>query len=141
VIGINTAVIRVESAEGLGFAVPINTARDIAEQFLTTGRVRRAYLGVYPIDITPPMAEQMGLPVREGVIIYEVSEGSPAARAGLRRLDIITRMNDTPITQAGDLRKVIRQVGAGGAVRIEVRRPPNGARSTITVRLGETEIR
>ncbi len=141
VIGINTAVIRVESAEGLGFAIPINTARDIAEQFLTTGRVRRAYLGVVPIDVTPPMAEQMGLPVREGVIVYDVAPDSPAASAGVRRLDIITRMNDTPITQAGDLRKVIRQVGAGGSVRLEVRRPPNGARSTITVRLGETEVR
>ena len=87
------------------------------------------------------MAEQMGLPVREGVIIYSVQEGSPAARAGLRPLDIVTRMNDTPITQAGDLRKVIRQVGAGGTVRIEVRRPPNGARATITVQLGEMVIR
>ena len=141
VIGINTAVIRVESAEGLGFAIPINTARDIAEQFLTTGRVRRAFLGVVPIDVTPAMAAQMGLPVREGVIIYNVQEGSPAARAGLRNLDIVTRMNDTPITQAGDLRRVIRQVGAGGTVRIEVRRPPNGARSTVSVQLGETEIR
>jgi serine protease Do len=131
----------VEGAEGLGFAVPINTAREIAEQLLTTGRIRRAFLGVVPIDITPPLAEQMGLPVREGVIIYEVSPDSPAARAGLRRLDVITRMNDTPITQSGDLRRVLRQTGAGGAVRIELRRPPNGARSTVTVQLGVTELR
>ena len=141
VIGINTAVIRVESAEGLGFAIPINTARDIAEQVLTTGRIRRAYLGVLPLDITPAMAAQMGLPVREGVIAYEVPDDSPAARAGLRRLDIITQMNDTPIRQAGDLRRVIREVGAGGSVRITLRRPPNGTTSTVTVRLGELETR
>jgi S1-C subfamily serine protease len=66
VIGINTAVIRVEGAQGLGFAVPINLARDIATQLLETGRVRRAYLGIAQTDVTPPIAEQFGLPVRDG---------------------------------------------------------------------------
>ena len=141
VIGINTAVIRVEGAEGLGFAVPINLARQIAEQVLTTGRIRRAYLGVIPLDITPQLAEQMGLPVREGVILGEVPQNSPAARAGLRRLDIITRMNDTEIAGAGDLRRVIRSVGPGGTVRIQLLRPPAGQRVTVTAQLGETEIR
>jgi serine protease Do len=140
VIGINTAVIRVEQAEGLGFAVPINLARQIAEQLLTTGRIRRAYLGVIPVDITPPLAAQMGLPVREGVILYDVPANSPAASAGLRRLDIITRMNDTEISSAGELRRVLRAVGPGGTVRIQVLRPPNGERVTVTARLGEQEI-
>lgn len=141
VIGINTAVIRAQGAEGLGFAIPINLARQIAEQVLTTGRIRRAYLGVQPQDITEPLAQQLGLPVRQGIIIVQVIDGSAAARAGLRRLDVITRMNDTEITRSGDLRRVLREVGAGGTVRIQVLRPPNGERTTVSVRLIELEIR
>jgi serine protease Do len=139
VIGINTAVIRIEGAEGLGFAIPINLARSIADQLLTTGRIRRAYLGVVPLDITPPLAEQLRLPVREGVIVYSVEPNSPAARAGLRAQDIIVRINDTAIDQAGDLRRVLREAGPRGTVRLQIIRAP-GQRSTLTAQLGEVEI-
>jgi serine protease Do len=139
VIGINTVVLRDPSgagaAAGLGFAVPINLANDVAQQILTTGRVRRAYMGVSLAEITPQVAAQFRLPVREGVGIVEVEPGSPAERAGVRAQDIITRANDTPVTSTGDLRRVIRGAGPGGTVSLTVLRP--GGTSTLRLTLGE----
>ncbi|MGZ8376368.1 MAG: S1C family serine protease [Gemmatirosa sp.] len=134
VIGINTAII--PSAMGLGFAIPINLARNIADQLIATGRVRRAVLGVIPVDVTPPLAQQLGLPVREGVLIYQIEQNTDAYRVGLRAGDIITRIDDTAIEQSGDMRRVLRAVGPGGTVRVQVVRR-GGAGQTYTVRLGE----
>jgi S1-C subfamily serine protease len=139
VIGINTAVIRVERAEGLGFAVPINLARNIADQLLATGRIRRTYLGVVPVDITEPLAQQLGLPVREGIIVYSVQPNSPAARAGLRAQDIITSINGAPMRQSGDLRRMLRESEPGATARVEILRAPN-TRTTVSVRLGLLEF-
>ena len=138
VIGINTAII--PAASGLGFAVPINLARNIAEQLLTTGRIRRAVLGIQPVDVTPPLAQQLGLAAREGVLVYGIDETTDAYRAGIRPGDIITRLNNTRVTQSGDLRGVLREIGPGGTLRVEVAR--RGAqRQTFNVRLGEQVIR
>ena len=135
VIGLNTVVITAPGATGLGFAIPINLANDIAQQLLTSGRVRRAYLGVQPGDITPELAAQFNLPVREGVIVLQVPPGSPAARAGLRAQDIITRINGTPVTGNGMLRSVLRELKPGDRAQLTVLRPSGP--TTITVTLGE----
>jgi serine protease Do len=141
VIGINTAVIRVEGAEGLGFAIPINLARDIAEQLLTTGRVRRAYLGVELADLNPAAADRFGLPVRQGAFVAGVEAGSPAAAAGLRPQDIVVRANDADVRQVGDLRRALRLAGAGARVRLEVVRPGAGSnRIVVTPQLGSREV-
>jgi serine protease Do len=137
VIGINTAII--PSASGLGFAIPINLARNIADQLIATGRVRRAVLGILPVDVTPPLAQQLNLPVREGVLVYEVEPNTGAARAGLRAGDIITNINGTVIEQSGDLRRVLRAAGPGATVRVEFARRGAG-RQTASVRLGEQII-
>lgn len=139
VIGINTAVIRVEGAEGLGFAVPINLARDIAEQLLTTGRVRRAYLGVELADLNPAAAERFGLPVRQGAFVGSVEAGSPAAVAGLRSQDIVVSANGAAVRQVGDLRRALRQAGPGARVRLEVVRP-GGGRLAVTAQLASREV-
>ena len=139
VIGINTAVIRIEGAEGLGFAVPINLARSIADQLLTTGRIRRAVLGIYPTDVTPPIAQQFGFPVREGVLVYGIDERSDAYRAGLRPGDVIVRMNGQPVEQQGDLRRVLRAAGPGATVRVEVVRR-GGSRAAFDVRTAEQVV-
>jgi Trypsin-like serine proteases, typically periplasmic, contain C-terminal PDZ domain len=137
VIGINTAVLRGNGAEGLGFAVPINVARDVARQVLNTGSVRRAIMGVIPQSITPPMAREFGLPVSEGVILGEVSPGSPAERAGLRPGDILTRADNQPLTGSGDLLRVLRAKRAGDEVALAVRR---GARTfRVSVRLAPAQ--
>jgi S1-C subfamily serine protease len=133
VVGINTAIL--EGTTGLGFAIPINLARDVADQILTTGRVRRAFLGIGYADIDPYLAREFGLPVQEGIIITQVGTGSPAARAGIRQGDIITAIGRTEITQGGDLRRALRGQRPGDPVSLTV----IGAegRRSVNVRLGE----
>src|SRR5690606_30214849 len=96
-------------ATGLGFAVPINLARDVAEQLLATGAIRRALLGIGYQDISREMAAQLRLPVNAGLIVTNVNPGTPAADAGLRRGDIITRINSSDINGGGDLSRFLRQ--------------------------------
>jgi serine protease Do len=140
VIGINTAVIRVEGAQGLGFAIPINIARDIAEQLLTTGRIRRAYLGVALGDLSPGLAERYGLPTRDGAVIGTVEPGSPADRAGMRPYDIVVRANGAAVRQSGDLRRALRQAGPGATVQLEVVRVGTRGRLTVAPQLDAREV-
>ena len=138
VIGINTVVLSGEGLQGLGFAVPINLATDVVQQVLATGRVTRSYLGVNYGDIEPELARQFRLPVTEGIILLEVARGSPAARAGLRPEDIVTRIDDVDIATGGDLRRVLRSRQPGSTVTLQIVRP--SGRSTVTVRLGEAPV-
>ena len=137
VIGINTVIL--QGAAGLGFAVPINLANEMVQQVLTTGRVRRAYLGISSADIEPEFAAQFRLPVSEGIIVRQVGANTPAERAGIRRADIITRINNTPITRGGDLVRLLRNMRPGTDVEVTVVRP-QGTR-TLTVRLEEAPPR
>jgi serine protease Do len=133
VIGINTAVLR--GATGLGFAIPINLASNIAEQILTTGRVRRAWIGIAYGDIDPELAAQFRLPVRQGIVVTQVVPGSPAAAAGLRLEDIIVQVGSTEIARGGDLRSVLRDRRPGDTLDFRIVR--GGTARTVTVRLGE----
>ena len=133
VIGINTAII--QGTTGLGFSIPINLANDVMTQVLTTGRVRRAYLGITYGDIDPELAARFGLPAREGIVITSVQPGSPAARAGLQPSDIVRRINDVNISRGGDLKRALRSLQPGASVRIEVVRA--GGTVNLTTRLVE----
>jgi serine protease Do len=138
VMGINTVII--QGTTGLGFAIPINLARDIAEQVLTTGRVRRAVLGIVPDDLIPELAQLYDLPVREGIIVRQVEPGSPGARAGLQVADIITHIDGQRVTTSGDLRRILRGRRPGDSVRLTVVRAPDRGRATtltLTAQLGE----
>jgi S1-C subfamily serine protease len=130
VIGINTAVLRDvprgPTLVGIGFAVPINVGRDIAEQLLTTGRIVRSFLGIRYSDVTREMAQQFRLPVQEGVILQDVQLNSPAAAAGLRANDMITQVGDVPIRHGGDLRRVLRATRPGATISIRGVRPGTG---------------
>ncbi|HET7600856.1 MAG TPA: trypsin-like peptidase domain-containing protein [Gemmatimonadales bacterium] len=137
-IGINTAVISAPGASGLGFAIPINLANDIARQVLTTGRITRAFLGIDYRDIGPELARQFRLPVDEGVIVATVGRGTPAAEAGLRPGDIITALDGQAVTQGADLRKAIRGRKPGDTIRLQVLRPDG--RHTLTAKLTELTI-
>jgi serine protease Do len=139
VIGINTAIIRPGIATGLGFAVPINLARDIAEQLITTGVIRRAFLGIDYVDLTREIAAQLRVPVNEGIIVMRVEAGTPAAGAGIRRGDIITGLADTRIRSGGDLRRQIRQLRPGDVAGVTGVRA--GQPFTAQVRLGQVVTR
>ncbi|MES2459949.1 MAG: trypsin-like peptidase domain-containing protein [Armatimonadota bacterium] len=126
VIGINTAVLRGNGAEGLGFAVPINDARKSARDLAEKGRVDRAIMGIGPVSITPQVVQRFGLPVQEGVIVAEISRGLPADRAGIRPGDIITTMDGTKIAGTGDLLRILRSKAPGDVVKISGVREGNG---------------
>ena len=107
-IGINTAVLSEDfSAEGIGFAIPVNLVRGVTEQLKEHGRVRRGWLGVVPRDVTISRAEQLGLQNQGGVEIVAIYQNSPAMLAGLRRGDIITHINDQPIQVSRQLLNII----------------------------------
>ena len=138
VIGINSVILSPTGTSiGLGFAIPINLASDVARQLLTTGRITYAYLGVGVADIYPEVARQYGIPVQEGVIVGQVDPQSPAGRSGLRLNDIIVRIGDDEVTNGGDLRRILRERRAGETVPVVVVRPPDGRRETVNVRLAQ----
>ena len=128
VIGINTLILR--NATNLGFAVPIDLASNAAEQIVRTGRVLRVRLGVLYSDVDPEMAQAFHLPVQQGVVIAGVSPGSPAARAGVREQDIITRVDDASVANGGDLRRALRNRKPGDRIQLTLRR---GAQQLVAV--------
>ena len=135
VIGSNTAILR--GTTGLGFAVPINLANDVATQILTTGHVTRAFLGVGYRDLLPEIAQQYQLPVRQGVIVVDVARNTPAQRAGLELGDIITRIDDTPLATSGDLVRVLRARKPGDTITLHYVRVGTSGDQTVQVRLTE----
>jgi S1-C subfamily serine protease len=137
VIGINTAVLRPEGAEGLGLAIPIKTAQVYAQQIIAGAQSRRGtpYLGIQYASFNEQTARAYGLPVPRGLIVDSVIVGSPAARAGLRSGDILTKLNTTALVSSLDLQRLLRDKKPGQSVTFGVIR---GARPrTIPVTLGE----
>jgi S1-C subfamily serine protease len=142
VIGINTAVLQPRIgvvATGLGFAVPINLASDIANQLLTTGRIVRAYVGIRYLGITPEMVQQLRLPVRQGIVIMDIEPQSPAATAGLLPQDIVTAVDGRAVTGDADFRRMLRQFRPAQTAIFRVHRA--GRTVDVPVRLGGVEVR
>ncbi|MGH7979298.1 MAG: Do family serine endopeptidase [Limisphaerales bacterium] len=103
-VGINTAIeSSTEGSEGIGFAVPINLARHVAERLISGGKVTRGYLGVMPEDITPGLANSFKLKTENGALVAYVEPGTPADKAGIKSGDVITDFNGQTINDANDL--------------------------------------
>ncbi len=140
VIGINNAVIQPPfGIGGLGFAVPINTARAVMQGYLRTGHVTpastdRAWLGIEYREITPEIAEAYNLPASQGARVANVLVDSPAARAGVHEGDMIVSVNGRPVTP-GALRAEIQRAGVGRSLSLVVQR--GSRRITLTPRLAE----
>lgn len=131
VIGINTAIIA--GAQGLGFAIPINLAKWVMEQIIAHGKVIRGWLGVMIQNITPDIAEALG--IREGVLIAQVVPGSPAEKAGIKVGDIIIEVNGKKIKDARDLQFTIMKIKPGTKVTITVLR--DGKKLNLKTVIGE----
>ena len=123
-------------AEGLGFAIPINTARVVSEQLIQKGHVSRPYLGITYQPITPRVASIYRLPVQYGVYITDVSAGSPASQAGLRVGDIITGIDNTNLDETHAYINTLFQYSAGDTVTLTVNR--DGSPTQVKVTLGES---
>jgi serine protease Do len=123
VIGINTAIFsRSGGYMGVGFAIPINMARGIAEQLIDGGEVTRGFLGITIQNLTPELADSFGMDSLNGIIVAQVSEGSPADMAGLEQGDLITRYEGKIVNDSGSFRNLVSMTRPGSDVQIEVMR-------------------
>lgn len=137
VIGVNTAII--QGAQGLGFAIPIETAQRIAKQLIANGKVSRAYLGIQMVTVDPNVKKQInqdaefGLKISEdkGVLITRVVDDSPAAKAGAKRGDVITKFNDKEILTADQVTQLVEDRAVGDKINMEVKR--NGQTVALSV--------
>ena len=137
-IGINTAILNNGGSggnEGVGFAVPSNMAHAVMSQILEHGKVSRGYMGVAPEDITTALAQSFHLSDTRGVLIADVSAGSPAAQAGIERGDVIREMDGQRIDDANQLRLRVSMTAPGTTVRFKLLH--DGAEKTVPVKLAE----
>jgi len=136
-IGINTAIIARGSAgnQGIGFAIPVNLARNVMDQLIRSGKVTRAYLGIYPQDVTPSIAKAFGKKEPGGALVAEVDSNTPASRAGIEKGDIILDVNGRAVADANGLRNTISSMAPDAHVNLKVLR--NGSDRDIAVTLSE----
>ncbi len=122
VVGINTAIQRGEMAEGIGFAIPINEARKAAEELRAGGSVKRGYLGISmnSAGLDDKARAYFKLPDSNGVLIAEVTEHGPAADAGLRKDDIIRKIDGNPVKNNQDLLSMIASRKPGETVKLDI---------------------
>jgi serine protease Do len=133
VIGINTAIINF--AQGIGFAIPSNMAKQVIQQLLAKGRVVRGWLGVGIQPLTPELARKFGVREGEGVLVNEVFEKDPAASAGIRPGDIITKIDGNPVDSPNRLSRLVAGLIPGATTKVEVVR--DQVRLTLDVGLTE----
>ena len=138
-IGINSAIISTSQGNiGIGFAIPINLASSIMNSLIETGTVTRGYLGITTDALNPDMNESFGLKGDvKGVIITDLPADGPAAKAGLKREDIITAINDKPVTSRDDLKLIIAQTAPGTKISVKFIR--DGKPQAVDVQLGKRQ--
>lgn len=135
VIGINTAM--VPFAQGVGFAIPINTVKRIATEILEKGRVTRPWIGIAGVDLNPQLARRYGMATESGFLIAELVRGSPAHTAGLREGDVIVAAGGAEVRRTKDLLVQISKVAEGESLLLEVDR--RGNQLAIKVRPAEAQ--
>ncbi len=136
VIGINTAIAtRTGGSQGVGFAIPINMARNIMDSLIKDGKVTRGWLGVMIQNVTDEIAEARGLTVSEGVIVGDVTSGSPAEKAGLKRGDVIIELNSVTMKSTAQLRNLVARTKPGTRVDLTVLR--DRQKKNVSLVLGE----
>ncbi|PSO49407.1 MAG: peptidase S1 [Cyanobacteria bacterium SW_9_44_58] len=140
VIAINTAIIG--QAEGLGFAVPINTAKDISQQIIETGEVVYPYVGIRMVTLTPEikqrLPQELQIAADSGVLVVETVQGSPAREAGLKPGDIIREINGKPVQKSEQVQRLIQEQAVGDRVSMLIER--KGETQEITVQLEQLPV-
>ncbi|WP_413165360.1 HhoA/HhoB/HtrA family serine endopeptidase [Capilliphycus salinus ALCB114379] len=140
VIGVNTAIL--QGAQGLGFAIPINTVQEIADELVANGKVEHPFLGIQMLTLTPELKNELnrdpnsGIMVNEdeGVLIVRVVPNSPADRSGLRAGDVITQINGKIVKDADQVQQAVNREKVGSQLNLGLRR--NGQSLDLSVRAG-----
>ena len=138
IVGINTAIFsRTGGSEGIGFAIPVDIARDIANSLISTGRVVRGWMGIAIQELTPALAQSFQLPesYTGGVLISEVNEKGPSAGGMLQRGDVLLEYRGEKIRDINHLRHIVARTMVGTGVEVTILR--DGERRTLTVEVGE----
>lgn len=137
-VGINTAIFSKSGGNiGIGFAIPTNMVRQITEQLVEYGEVRRGFLGAQLQDLDPDLAEAFGIKARKGAVLVNVIEDSPADKAGLQPGDVVVAANGTPVDNAADLRNQVGLKRIGDRVKLRIIR--EGRQRTVTATVAERE--
>ena len=138
-IGINTAILAAGGAGnvGIGFAIPINMVRQIVDQLIEYGEVRRGLLGVIMQNLTPELSQAFGLDLHQGVVISQVIEDTAAEEAGLKVGDVVTSINGAPVKSASAMRNMVGLLRVGDEMSITVIR--EGKKKTMTAVIRDTK--
>ena len=132
-MGINTAIYsRTGGSLGIGFAIPVSTAKQVMESIVKNGQVVRGWIGVEPGELTPELAQTFGVPSERGVIITGVLGGGPAAQAGIRPGDVITAVGGQPVRTVSELLTRISALPPGQAVAFAVQRRSDSVQVSVT---------
>jgi serine protease Do len=135
VVGMNTAIFsRSGGYMGVGFAIPSNLAFAIANQLIERGEVTRGYLGIVIQPLTPDLAETFGIPQGDGILVAQVSDDTPAAKAGLRQGDVILAYRGEPVRDVGNFRNRVSLTPPGSSEDLTIMR--DGQRQVVTVTVG-----
>jgi len=136
VVGINTAIVSPQIGQGIGFAVPINTAQQVMPQLLSAGKVARGYLGVRVSELTPDLASGFRVsPGTKGAVIQQVEKDTPAGKAGVQAGDIVVALNGKPVATSGELTRGVSAIPPGGKANLTLLR--GGAKKEIAVTVGQ----
>lgn len=138
IIGINTAIFSQSGGNiGIGFAIPINMARDVMKQLIKHGEVKRGMLGVQVQDLTPELAEAFDIDKHQGkgAVVTSVTKDSAAEKAGIKVGDVIIAANDRPVNNSSDIRNIVGLLQIGDTVRLKLIR--NGSPITITAKVAK----
>lgn len=135
VVGMNTAIFSSSGGYmGIGFAIPINFVKTVADQLLQQGSVVRGQLGVLLQPLTPELASRLQLNINAGILVSRVQEDSPAAKAGFRENDVIVTYAGKPVREVGDFRNRVASTNPGKQVEIGILR--SGKSQTLNVEIG-----
>jgi serine protease DegQ len=133
-VGINTAIFsRTGGSLGIGFAVPVDTARLVMEQLIRGGEIKRGWIGVEPRDLSADVAESLNLPVKNGVLITGVLQDGPAARGGLRPGDVVMRVGEQAVANTSQLLAAVAALAPQSKVAIGVQRGAQALTVEVTV--------
>jgi serine protease Do len=134
VVGVNTAIFSPSGGSiGIGFDIPADVVAKVSRELISTGKVTRGYIGASVQDVTPEIADSLGI-AKGGALVAELTPGGPAAAAGLQTGDLIVKVDGQPVADGSDLTRQVSRFHAGDAIRLEVRR--DGQMRQITVKSG-----